>query len=246
MSQDGVRALTATFLDELRAETDRLLDSVEHPASWKYQGSDLHVRGDANPIIQRLLDWKPALDALAAMGLGDFRAHGSFILLSKPPGGPALYWHQDWMEWNDPISLAPWPQYLFLSYYLIDTTPENGCFQVLPGTHTRRVPLHDRLTGAHEAGARYAEPDDPVLFSEQPGAVDVPVKAGSLVIGEGRALHAARANQSDQRRTLMLAWFSRPKTVPDYWTDPVPQEILDRDSNAKHPPTRIPGQYLRP
>ena len=37
--------LTEDFLDELRRETDRMLDSVEHPPEWKYQGSNLSVRG---------------------------------------------------------------------------------------------------------------------------------------------------------------------------------------------------------
>ena len=35
--------LTQEFLDELRRESDRMLDNVEHPPTWKYQGSDLHV-----------------------------------------------------------------------------------------------------------------------------------------------------------------------------------------------------------
>jgi len=34
------------------------------------------------------------------MGLGDFASRGGFIVLSKPPGGPPLYWHQDWTQWN--------------------------------------------------------------------------------------------------------------------------------------------------
>jgi ectoine hydroxylase-related dioxygenase (phytanoyl-CoA dioxygenase family) len=37
------------------------------------------------------------------------------------------------------------------------------------------------------------------MFCEHPDAIDLPVKAGSLVIGEGRALHAARGNQGDRR-----------------------------------------------
>ncbi len=236
--------LTEDFLDELRRESDRLLDAVEHPPHWKYQGSDLHVRGSDNPVIDRLIHWQPAQDAFSTMGLGDFKSHGGFIILSKPPGGPPLYWHQDWMGWNDPISTAPWPQYLFLSYYLVDTTVENGCFQVIPGTHLKRIPLHDQLTPAHEQGARYVAETDPAMFCDHPDAIDVPVKAGALVIGEGRVLHAARANQSNRRRTLLLGWHSRPLTVPDYWTSDVPEVIRRRDPNAQYERTRVPGIYL--
>ena len=235
--------LPESFLKELRQETDRLLDAVEHPARWKYQGSDLHVHGRDNALIERLDKWQPARDALDAMGL-DFKSRGGFIILSKPSGGPALYWHQDWTGWNDPISAAPWPQYIFLSYYLVDTTVENGCFQVIPGTHTRRIPLHDHLLVPHAEESYFAPESDSALFGEHPDAVDVPVKAGTLVIGDGRVLHAARANRSAQRRTLLLAWYDRPATVPDYWTGEVPDVIRQRDPDARYPATRVPGIYL--
>ena len=236
--------LTDDFLDELRQESDRMLDAVQHPPHWKYQGSDLKAGGDDEPVIDKLIHWQPARDALGAMGLGDFKSHGRFIILSKPPGGPPLYWHQDWMDWNDPISAAFWPQTLFFSYYLVDTTVENGCFRVIPGTHLKRIPLHDRLTPAHAQGGYYVAEDDPDMFCDHPDAIDVPVKAGSFVIGEGRVLHAAHGNRSDRQRTLLLGWHTRPLTVPDNWTGEVPEVILRRDPEATYERTRVPGKYL--
>ncbi|MEE2708907.1 MAG: phytanoyl-CoA dioxygenase family protein [Gemmatimonadota bacterium] len=237
--------LTDGFLEELRTETDRLLDSVDHPEKWKYQGSDLHVSGKENSLIEKLVNWPPAWAALREIGLGDFESHGGYIILSKPPGGPPLYWHQDWMDWNDPVSLAPWPQYLFLSYYIVDTDLVNGCFQIIPGTHRKRIPLHDELEIPHQETAYFADEDDQAMFAKHRDAVDVPVKAGSLVIGEGRTLHAARGNQSDKRRTLLLGWHERPRdTIPSYWTGDVPEELLDRDPDAEYPRTRVPGEYL--
>ena len=232
------------LLQDLRQESDRLLNSVEHPAHWKYQGSDLHVDGHENGVIDRLVKLQSARDALDTMGLTDFKSRGGFIILSKPPGGPALYWHQDWMDWNDPISAAPWPQYLFLSYYLVDTTVQNGCFRVIPGTHRKRIPLHDRLVTAHDADSYFAPESDSDLFADHPDAVDVPVKAGALVIGEGRLLHAARANQSDRQRTLLLGWYDRPATIPKDWPGEVPEVIRQRDPDGSYPRTRVPGSYL--
>ena len=236
--------LTQDFLEELRRKSDRMLDAVEHPPHWKYQGSDIHVKGDDESVIDRLIHWQPTRDALEELGLGDFKSSGGFIILSKPAGGPPLYWHQDWMAWNDPISTAPWPQYLFFSYYLIDTSLENGCFRIIPGTHLKRLPLHDRLVQAHAQGGYYVEDDDPDMFCDHPDAIDLPVKAGSLVIAEGRVLHAARGNQSDQRRTLLLGWHNRPPTTPDYWSGDVPEVIKNRDPNAQYEATREPGEYL--
>ncbi len=232
------------FLATLREESDRLLDSAKHPPEWQYQGSDLHVSGQDNEAMGNLLEWPGARDILNDMGLTDFTPSGIVIILSKPAGGPPLYWHQDWMAWNDPISLAPWPQTIFLSYYLVDTDFENGCFRVIPGTHRRRIPLHGQVEVAHQETAYFADLKDPHMFGDHWDAVDLPVKAGDLVIGDARVLHAARGNNSDRRRTLLLGWHNRPLTVPEHWTGEVPEPILNRPPDARYEGTRIPGKYL--
>lgn len=88
---------------------------------------------------------------MAALGIADLHT-GTFQIISKPPGAPALYWHQDWARWDDPISLSPWPQQVFLNWYLTDTGPENGCLRVIPGSHRRRLDLHRHLVAPHEGG----------------------------------------------------------------------------------------------
>ena len=236
--------LSEDLINDLRRETDRMLDAVEHPPHWKYQGSDLRIKSNDEPVIDRLIHWEPTGEGLENLGLGDFKADETMIVLSKPPGGPALYWHQDWRGWNDPISTAPWPQYLFLSYYLMDTNLENGCLRVIPGTHRKRIDLHDLLTTPHTEDAQNVDEQDPHMFCDHPKAVDVPVKAGALVIAEGRMLHSARANRSDQRRTLLLCWHRRSFTIPQNWTGEIPEPIHKRDPEAEYEPTRVPSKYL--
>ena len=121
--------LSGEFLEELREETERMMDGHVPAIDFKYQGQHVVERGENNDAIQRLLEWPASRRALDEIGYGDFRSGGSVILLTKDPGEPALYWHQDWMQWNDPYSLSPWPQIAFLSYYLHDTSVENGCFE---------------------------------------------------------------------------------------------------------------------
>lgn len=194
--------------------------------------------------MRRLAEWQPARQALEQMGFGDFKHGGGLIVLTKEPYAPAFYWHQDWGQWNDPLSCTPWPQTIFLSYYLEDTSLANGCFQVIPGTHLKRIPLHDQLVTAHEQGARFIEENHPIMFNHHPDQVDVLTKAGSLVLGDARVLHAARKNQTDQRRNLLLLWHSRPKTVPDYWEGETPLLFVEGDPEITYPSSRIPGQYL--
>lgn len=240
---DGV--LTDDFLQELRDETERLMEDWVRPEEFKYQGQHVVTHGKDNAVIQRLLDWPASRRALEELGLGDFASHGNVILLTKDPGEPALYWHQDWMQWNDPMSLSPWPQVIFLSYYLQDTSVENGCLKVIPGTHRKRIALHDQMVPAHEQGARFIPEDHPVMFSDHPDQIEVCVRAGSLVLADARLLHAAYRNQTDQRRTLVLAWHRRPDTVPDDWQDDIPEPIAQRDPEAAYPGSRIPGKFLQ-
>ena len=63
------------------------------------------AKGQDNEVIQRLLDWAPSRQVLVEMEMRDFASHGS----------TALFWQQDWMQWNNPMSASPWPQVVFLS-----------------------------------------------------------------------------------------------------------------------------------
>ena len=237
--------LSEAFLQELRDESERLIVGHVQPEDVIYQGQHVNVRGDDNVHIKKLLEWEPAREGLEQIGFGDFTTSGGIIILTKDPGGPALYWHQDWMRWNDPLSCAPWPQTIFLNYYLTDTTPENGCLKIIPGTHLKRVDLHDILVPAHEQGARFIDEDHPVMFSDHRDQVDVCAKAGSLVIADARILHSAHKNHTDVRRTLILAWHSRPNTVPDYWDREIPEPVVNRDENGNYPMSRIPTNFLQ-
>jgi hypothetical protein len=237
--------LTEDFLQELHNESERLIASHTPPDDVKYQGQHVGVRGADNAHIQKLLEWEPSRQALEQLGFGDFKSSGGIIILTKDPSAPALYWHQDWMQWNDPLSCTPWPQIIFLNYYLTDTAPENGCLRVIPGTHRKRIDLHDQMVPAHEQGARFVEEGHPIMFSEHPDQVDVCVSAGSLVLGDARILHSAGKNHTDERRTLILAWHRRPNTIPAYWDREIPEVIANRDTEGNYEGSRIPGEYLK-
>lgn len=61
---------------------------------------------------------------------------------------------------------------------------------MIPGSHVCRNPIHDVLLTHGDIPD--ALPDDHPVLQDAPGAVDVPAKAGSLVIADAQALHAAR------------------------------------------------------
>jgi len=228
--------LDQPLLEELRRVTDALLEeqSLADRERYRYQGSNISVNYQ-HPVFARLFTWPKALQALADLGFTKPKWWSAF-LLSKPPHAPPLYWHQDWWAWDDSISASPVPAQVFLMYYLTDTNPINGCLRVIPGTHWHRNPLHDLLPAAHTDETYEANPDS-ALFSKRPDEADVPVKAGDLLIGDARLLHAAYANQTDHHRSLLTLWY-----LPDY--DNLPDPIKARVTLLK--PQQPPGFHDTP
>ena len=249
--------LQGAMLERVQQFTDEFLDTHEVDPRHRYQGSDFHIQAERTwatqqdpnryhaPLVDDLLDLPAARQACAEIGLEYMTDTGSIIVLSKPPGGPALYWHQDNMDWNHPKSALPWPSTIFLSYYMVDTTRENGCLRAIPGTHRKRINFHDDLPDAH--GMEIQEVTEAhIAFRQHPDEVDIAVKAGDLVIADGRVLHAAWPNLSDQRRTLVLSWWRVLPfpSVPSWWTGDLPAE-LQTDPAATYERTRKPGRYLK-
>ena len=242
-------------LQTLRDWSDKWLANTKHSPKWRYQGSDVHLSGIRNPArrnpdlpkdeeIDFLIEHPARL--MSGLHLDDFRSGGTFQIISKPAGAPALYWHQDWARWDDPVSMSPWPQQVFLNWYLTDTNRENGCLRVIPGTHRRRIDLHDHLVQPHESGGYDIAETDDWMFFDHPQAIDIPVKAGQLVIADARMLHGTWPNRTAERRTLLLGWFYRKANhVPRGWQGDVPSEILTRDPELPFTWNRQPGAFLR-
>ncbi len=157
------------------------------------------------PELADLIGNPRALEALAQMGLRDIKFWKA-VIISKPPGGPRLYWHQDCIMWGDARAYSDRAPMIFLMYYLEDTRRENGCLRLLAGSHKYRHVLHD-LGEAHTKDInRMENPADP-RFLDYPDEVDVPVKAGDLVVGDARMFHATHENTSDEQRTVITIWF---------------------------------------
>jgi hypothetical protein len=154
-----------------------------------------------DPVMVELLTWPKTLETLGAFGFTDPRLH-NFYVSTKPPKADALRWHSDlFYRYEEPA-----PTELFLIYYLQDTSPENGCLRVVPGSHKWS---HDK---------RHAQQDNADIRDDE---VDVTVKAGDLFIGDRRILHATHANATDSWRTCLTIAYA-----PDFSKLPEPIQAL--------------------
>ncbi len=163
------------------------------------------INSDHHPGLAECVGNPRALAALEKMGFGGSKFWKA-VIISKPGPSPRLYWHQDCMWWDDPRAYGDFSPMIFLMYYLDDTMRENGCLRLLPGTHRRWHRLHE-LGEAHAKEANRMDKERDQRFDDYPGEIDLPIRAGDLVVGDARLFHATHANTTSQHRTLITIWF---------------------------------------
>ncbi|MDE0448481.1 MAG: phytanoyl-CoA dioxygenase family protein [Spirochaetaceae bacterium] len=229
--------LDGDLLERLRLASDRLLDAYPEEERQRRgnQGSVVSILFQERAFVE-LIAWPPVWAALRELGFDGAR-YWSGSVISKEAHSTSLYWHQDWVWWREPESADPVPHQLFLMWYLTDTRPENGCLRVLPQSHRRRLEAHD-LIGSHDDGIRHRDPATTAGYQALPGEVDVPVTAGDLVVGDSRVLHAAHANTTDRRRTVLTTWY-----LPRY--DELSERLRSAYQKAIRPPSAsLPADEL--
>jgi phytanoyl-CoA hydroxylase len=136
--------------------------------------------------------------------------------LSKRPGrDQAVFaWHQDLGYWP---TGTPDTRTTTFSLALDDATPENGCLQVVPGSHLepelrphRPAFRTDPTTGLREEAHTLTielRPEDKIVF--------LPVKRGGISIHNERIVHGSAGNPSPRwRRTYILA--HRPRATVEF------------------------------
>ena len=229
--------LGSALITQLKNISEEVLSTQEQTHFDQQRTTGSMVLIDWDMVYQysamtKLVAYPKMIQALAGLGFAQPKfGHGRII--SKPAHSPPLFWHEDGRFWDDPVSYTTQPIQCFLMYYLTtDTNPENGCLRVIPGSHLKRHPLHDRTSPRHTDELRtYANPDH-IAFQQAEGEIDVPVKAGDLVIGFGTLFHAAHANKTDGRRTVLTMWY-----YPDYVDLPERTQAtvayLERDNQPK-------------
>jgi hypothetical protein len=114
-------------------------------------------------------------------------------MFCKPAGhGLEVPWHQDGQYW--PIRpLATCTVWIALD----DSTTENGCLRVIPGSHRSQTCYHHRLDERPALAINQSVEDDQFDPNE---AADVVLQAGQMSIHDVYMIHGSNANRSDKRR----------------------------------------------
>jgi len=156
----------------------------------------------------------PVLAGIARDLVGpDVRLYWDQSVYKQPNGAEPVLWHQD----NGYTYVEP-QAYLTCWVALTDATPENGCIAVLPGVH------HDG-TLAHRSTLVGEE-----CWGDWSAAVEVPVRAGSVVVFSSLTPHATKRNTTDAVRKAYILQYApdgavalhgAPESGPPTTTEPL-------------------------
>jgi ectoine hydroxylase-related dioxygenase (phytanoyl-CoA dioxygenase family) len=123
----------------------------------------------------------------------------SMLMMKPPREGFEAPWHQDFA-----FFVHNRADLLACQLYIDDSTLENGCIRVMPGSHKLGLINHfkdGRFTGIVQG--------DTSAFDA--GEVIVPVKAGGMVIWHSLTLHRSYPNRSPHPRRAIVFEYKNPE-----------------------------------
>ncbi len=194
------------------SEVKKLYDIAIHDEVISNKSFD---RGDANGLRTKLALWyslgEDAYSLLARskriveganLLLGGESAHFHSKLMQKEPKvGGAWEWHQDYGYWYRDGFL--YPQMLSVLTALSAANKENGCLQVIKGSHLMgRV---DHGFSGEQVGANQERVDEAIKNAE---LVYVEMEAGDTLFFHSNTIHRSDANLSDSPRWSLISAYN--------------------------------------
>jgi phytanoyl-CoA hydroxylase len=207
---DELRRVTDEFVEKSRAVTRN--DAVFDLEPSHTPGKPL-LRRLKNPIKQhevyrRALRHPLVLQFVSQLLGPAITSNGNKLNLKLANVGSPVEWHQDWAFYphtNDDL--------LAVGIAMDESTLENGCLMVMPGSHLGPVLDH------HQDGVFIGAVTDTDFKATN--AVPITLKAGGISIHHTRLLHGSAPNLSTNTRRLLLyqycaadAWPLLPSVDP--------------------------------
>jgi len=132
----------------------------------------------------------------------------SKLMQKEPRVGGAWEWHQDYGYWYKNEFLFP-DQMLSVMVAITDANKENGCLQVIKGTHKMGRIEHGFSGEQVGASQHYVD-----LALKTMPLVYVELKAGDALFFHPNLLHRSEANLSDRPRWSLISCYNRASNVP--------------------------------
>jgi ectoine hydroxylase-related dioxygenase (phytanoyl-CoA dioxygenase family) len=218
--RDGVvfpiRVLSPGQADRYRMHSDALESALGgRPRTVEVRQMHLHFRW-----AYELATHPRVLDAVEAVLGPNLLVWGTELFAKHPRDASlAIAWHRD-----HPYTGFRFDQLATAWIALADSTPANGCMQVIP---CGKEATQDRVADDHVG--RAAWPEDACQHNEH--ALDVVLRAGEMSLHDGYVLHGSGPNRSSQKRVGFTVRFIRPEARPLVGKPPV---MLARGRDDHH------------
>jgi ectoine hydroxylase-related dioxygenase (phytanoyl-CoA dioxygenase family) len=132
----------------------------------------------------------------------------SKLMQKEPRVGGAWEWHQDYGYWYKNEFLFP-GQMMSVMIAITEATKENGCLQVIAGSHKMGRVEHGFAGEQVGASQRYVD-----LALQTMPHVYVELAAGDALFFHSNILHRSEANLSDHPRWSLISCYNRSSNPP--------------------------------
>ncbi len=188
--------LPGDLIDRLNTTTDEQINGMIEPLVWEKTGS--REPGDVRRL-SKILSRDPGyleaathpfiLDPLASI-LGpniELLTNKHNHIMVRPPGSEHVYWHSGEEPYHPTLVTA--------LVYLEESTLENGCVRIVPGSHQRPFQRGRRPNEGFETCA---------LFHK---SLPVPMPRGGVLLFNDCCFHGAGVNGTEaSRRSMTLGY----------------------------------------
>lgn len=154
---------------------------------------------DHDRFLYELVSEARILDYVEDLLGPDFYVWGSQFFSKAPHDETPVHWHQDAFYWP----LTP-PETVTVWIAFGDSSVENGCMQVVPGSHRAGMLKHREASGQSTGlwieleGGQFLESD----------AMNVELKAGEISLHDDHMVHGSGGNFSDRARVGLAVRYS--------------------------------------
>ena len=183
---EGLRNLAVVGEAESDADTDHSEAMLQIMEMWRF-----------DEVYRELLYHSPLLDIAESLIGPNIQLFHDQALYKPAHHGGEVHWHQDNGYWR----CTP-PNLVSIWMALDDADEENGCMNVIPGSHLEGLATHDRATS--EKGALPALLE---VEADANRAVEVPVKAGHAMVHHCMTLHQTNPNPTPRERRAMVIHY---------------------------------------
>lgn len=132
----------------------------------------------------------------------------SKLMQKEPKVGGAWEWHQDYGYWYKNEFLFP-DQMLSIMIAITEATKENGCLQVIRGSHKMGRIEHGFAGEQVGASQHYVD-----LALKTMELVYVELQPGDALFFHSNLLHRSAANLSDKSRWSLISVYNRAANIP--------------------------------